>query len=36
LQQLFAEALDVPLTVPENPQIVGALGAALHAAQAAH
>jgi predicted CoA-substrate-specific enzyme activase len=32
LQQLFAESLGVPLTVPERPQIVGALGAALHAA----
>jgi activator of 2-hydroxyglutaryl-CoA dehydratase len=31
LQQLFAEALEVPPTVPEDPQIVGALGAALHA-----
>jgi predicted CoA-substrate-specific enzyme activase len=31
LQQLFAEALDITLTVPEAPQIVGALGAALHA-----
>jgi predicted CoA-substrate-specific enzyme activase len=34
LQQLFAESLGVPLTVPDKPQIVGALGAALHAAQA--
>ena len=34
LQQLFAESLGVPITVPEEPQIVGALGAALHAAQA--
>jgi predicted CoA-substrate-specific enzyme activase len=33
LQQLFAESLEIPLTVPEEPQIVGALGAALHAAQ---
>ena len=33
LQQLFAEALDVPITVPDQPQIVGALGAALHAAR---
>jgi predicted CoA-substrate-specific enzyme activase len=33
LQQLFVRALDVPLTVPDNPQIVGALGAALHAWQ---
>ncbi len=31
LQKLFAEALGVPLSVPENPQIVGALGAALYA-----
>jgi predicted CoA-substrate-specific enzyme activase len=31
LQQLFAEALDVLPTVPEDPQVVGALGAALHA-----
>lgn len=31
LQKLFAEALDVPLTVPDDPQIVGALGAALYA-----
>ena len=36
LQRLFAEALNVPLTVPDDPQIVGALGAALHAAQTAH
>ncbi len=35
LQQLFAESLGVPLTVPDEPQIVGALGAALHAAQIA-
>jgi predicted CoA-substrate-specific enzyme activase len=32
LQSLFARALDVPITVPDAPQIVGALGAALHAA----
>jgi len=32
LQQLFAEAMGVPVHVPDNPQIVGALGAALHAA----
>jgi predicted CoA-substrate-specific enzyme activase len=31
LQQLFAESLEIPLTVPDDPQIVGALGAALHA-----
>jgi predicted CoA-substrate-specific enzyme activase len=31
LQQLFAQALGVPLTVPDEPQIVGALGAALYA-----
>lgn len=29
LQQLFAEALGVPPTVPAEPQLVGALGAAL-------
>jgi predicted CoA-substrate-specific enzyme activase len=34
LQKLFAEALGVPLSVPPDPQIVGALGAALHAAVA--
>jgi predicted CoA-substrate-specific enzyme activase len=33
LQQLFARALDVAITVPDNPQTVGALGAALHAAK---
>jgi predicted CoA-substrate-specific enzyme activase len=33
LQQLFAEALGVPLSVPDAPQTVGALGAALHAAR---
>jgi predicted CoA-substrate-specific enzyme activase len=33
LQELFSEALGVPLTVPDQPQIVGALGAALYAAQ---
>jgi activator of 2-hydroxyglutaryl-CoA dehydratase len=32
LKQLFAELLGVSLTVPDEPQIVGALGAALHAA----
>jgi predicted CoA-substrate-specific enzyme activase len=31
LQRLFSQALDVELTVPNDPQIVGALGAALHA-----
>lgn len=31
LQQLFSQALGIPLTVPESPQTVGALGAALHA-----
>jgi predicted CoA-substrate-specific enzyme activase len=36
MQKLFAETLGVSLTVPDNPQIVGALGAALHAAQMAH
>ena len=30
LQQLFSEALGVPLTVPGEPQTVGALGAALY------
>lgn len=34
LQQLFSESLGIPLTVPDKPQIVGALGAALHAGQA--
>jgi (R)-2-hydroxyacyl-CoA dehydratese activating ATPase len=33
LQGLFAEALGVPISVPDNPQVVGALGAALHAAR---
>ena len=33
LQQLFSEALGVPITVPDQPQIVGALGAALYAQQ---
>lgn len=32
LRQLFAEALGTAITVPDEPQIVGALGAALHAA----
>lgn len=31
LQRLFAAALGIPITVPPEPQIVGALGAALHA-----
>jgi predicted CoA-substrate-specific enzyme activase len=31
LQSLFAVALGIPITVPPEPQIVGALGAALHA-----
>jgi predicted CoA-substrate-specific enzyme activase len=31
LQKLFADSLGMPLTVPDDPQIVGALGAALHA-----
>jgi predicted CoA-substrate-specific enzyme activase len=35
LQELFSEALGVPLTVPDQPQIVGALGAALYASQTA-
>lgn len=30
LQQLFSESFDVSLTVPDEPQTVGALGAALH------
>jgi predicted CoA-substrate-specific enzyme activase len=34
LQRLFGEAFGVPLTVPDDPQIVGALGAALYAWQA--
>ena len=34
LQQLFASSLEISVTVPEEPQIVGALGAALHAASA--
>jgi predicted CoA-substrate-specific enzyme activase len=34
LQQLFAASLEVSLTVPDEPQIVGALGAALYAASA--
>jgi (R)-2-hydroxyacyl-CoA dehydratese activating ATPase len=32
MRHLLAEALGVPLTVPDSPQTVGALGAALHAA----
>ena len=36
LQRLFSQALDIPLTVPDNPQTVGALGAALHAWQLIH
>jgi predicted CoA-substrate-specific enzyme activase len=35
LQLLFSEALGVPLTVPDEPQTVGALGAALYAEQTA-
>jgi predicted CoA-substrate-specific enzyme activase len=35
LHELFTEALDVPITVPDQPQTVGALGAALHAAHTA-
>jgi len=31
MQRLLSEELGVPLTVPANPQTVGALGAALHA-----
>jgi activator of 2-hydroxyglutaryl-CoA dehydratase len=33
LQKLFSEALGVPLTIPPDPQTVGALGAALYAAR---
>jgi len=33
LRQLLAKELGIPLTVPENPQTVGALGAALYAGQ---
>jgi (R)-2-hydroxyacyl-CoA dehydratese activating ATPase len=32
MRQLLTEELGVPLTVPDSPQTVGALGAALHAA----
>ncbi len=32
LRKLFTGSLGVPVTVPDEPQIVGALGAALHAA----
>jgi len=32
LRQLFAQELGLPLTVPDDPQTVGALGAALYAA----
>ena len=35
LQKLFAESLAVRVTVPDEPQIVGALGAALYAAREA-
>jgi (R)-2-hydroxyacyl-CoA dehydratese activating ATPase len=35
LQRLFSQALNVDLAVPDDPQIVGALGAALHAKQTA-
>lgn len=34
LQQLFATSLEISLTVPDEPQIVGALGAALYATSA--
>ena len=34
LQQLLSGQLRVPLTVPDNPQTVGALGAAIHATRA--
>jgi (R)-2-hydroxyacyl-CoA dehydratese activating ATPase len=33
MQILLAEELGVPVTVPDNPQIVGALGAAIYAAR---
>jgi predicted CoA-substrate-specific enzyme activase len=33
LKSLFSQALGVQLTVPDSPQTVGALGAALHAAK---
>lgn len=33
LRRLLAEELDVPLTVPHSPQTVGALGAAVYAAE---
>jgi activator of 2-hydroxyglutaryl-CoA dehydratase len=33
LQRLFTESLDIEITVPDEPQVVGALGAAMHAAQ---
>lgn len=32
MRALLAQALDVPLAVPDDPQVVGALGAALYAA----
>jgi len=33
VRQLLAVAVGMPLTVPDNPQTVGALGAAIHAAR---
>jgi predicted CoA-substrate-specific enzyme activase len=33
LQHMFSESLGIPITVPETPQLVGALGAALHASR---
>lgn len=36
LQHLFSQALELPLTVPDSPQTVGALGAALHAEKTCH
>jgi predicted CoA-substrate-specific enzyme activase len=33
LRQLFAEAVGAPVTVPDSPQTLGALGAALYAAR---
>jgi predicted CoA-substrate-specific enzyme activase len=35
LRRLLADRFDVEITVPDNPQIVGALGAALYAGSAA-
>jgi hypothetical protein len=35
MRQLLAQKLDIPLTVPESPQTLGALGAAIYAATTA-